>query len=108
MKIIIPELLYTGGEFKKEYAVTVDGTKIRRIGPASELKKEAEGAEILELPHQVLVPGTVNAHNHCFQSLLRGIAADRPFLEWRDRSLYHYSPAYDVGRHLYRSIVRVW
>lgn len=92
MKIIIPELLYTGGEFKKEYAVTVDGTKIRRIGSASELKKEAEGAEILELPHQVLVPGTVNAHNHCFQSLLRGIAADRPFLEWRDRSLYHYSP----------------
>lgn len=75
MKIIIPELLYTGGEFKKEYAVTVDGTKIRRIGSASELKKEAEGAEILELPHQVLVPGTVNAHNHCFQSLLRGIAA---------------------------------
>ena len=92
MKIIIPELLYTGGEFKKEYAVTVDGTKIRKIGPTSELKKEAEGAEILELPHQVLVPGTVNAHNHCFQSLLRGIAADRPFLEWRDRSLYHYSP----------------
>lgn len=39
MKIIIPELLYTGGEFKKEYAVTVDGTKIRRIGSASELKK---------------------------------------------------------------------
>lgn len=92
MKLIIPELLYTGGEFKKEYAVMIEGTKIKKIGPAAELKKEAGEAEFLELPHQVLVPGTVNAHNHCFQSLLRGIAADRPFLEWRDRSLYHYSP----------------
>lgn len=108
MKIIIPELLYTGGEFKKEYAVTVDGTKIRRIGSASELKKEAEGAEILELPHQVLVPGTVNAHNHCFQSLLRGIAADRPFLRVERPFPVSLFPAYDVGRHLHGSIVRVW
>lgn len=40
----------------------------------------------------VMLPGTVNAHNHSFQSLLRGIAADRPFLEWRDEALYKYSP----------------
>lgn len=92
MKLIIPELMYTENEIKRDYAVLVDGTKIKKVGLVSELVKEAEGAEILKLEHQVLVPGTVNAHNHCFQSLLRGIAADRPFLEWRDRSLYHYSP----------------
>ena len=92
MTLIIPELLYQNNEIKKGYAVLVDGTKIKRCGLTKELEKEAIGAEMLRLPHQVLVPGTVNAHNHCFQSLLRGIAADRPFLEWRDRSLYHYSP----------------
>lgn len=92
MKLVIPELLYTNSEIKKDYAVLVDGTKIKKVGYVQELEKEAAGAEVLRLSHQVLVPGTVNAHNHCFQSLLRGIAADRPFLEWRDRSLYHYSP----------------
>ncbi|WP_025701554.1 amidohydrolase family protein, partial [Paenibacillus forsythiae] len=40
-------------------------------------------------------PGTVNAHNHSFQSLLRGIAADRPFLEWREQALYKYTPLLD-------------
>lgn len=39
-----------------------------------------------------MVPGTVNVHNHCFQSLLRGLATDRPFLEWRDQALYRFSP----------------
>ena len=93
MKIIIPELLYTGGEFKKEYAVTVDGTKIRRIGSASELKKEAEGAEILEplLPE----PPSWN----CSRPAVSRV--ERPF----PVSLF---PAYDVGRHLHGSIVRVW
>ena len=38
------------------------------------------------------MPGTVNTHNHSFQSLLRGIGDDLPFLEWRDRALYRYSP----------------
>ena len=32
-----------------------------------------------------MLPGTVNAHNHSFQSLLRGFGDDLPFLEWRDR-----------------------
>jgi 5-methylthioadenosine/S-adenosylhomocysteine deaminase len=47
-----------------------------------------------------MVPGTVNTHNHSFQSLLRGIGDDMPFLEWRDKALYRYSPrlgAEDMG-----------
>jgi 5-methylthioadenosine/S-adenosylhomocysteine deaminase len=39
-----------------------------------------------------MVPGTVNTHNHSFQSLLRGIGDDLPFLAWRDQALYRYSP----------------
>jgi 5-methylthioadenosine/S-adenosylhomocysteine deaminase len=39
-----------------------------------------------------MLPGTVNAHNHSFQSLLRGFGDDLPFLEWRERALYRYSP----------------
>lgn len=77
---------------KRGYAVLVKGSRIDKIGPAAELEQNYPHEEVLSLSSQVLVPGTVNAHNHCFQSLLRGIAADRPFLEWRDRSLYYYSP----------------
>jgi 5-methylthioadenosine/S-adenosylhomocysteine deaminase len=56
----------------------------------------AAGAAPLALTRKALVPGTVNAHNHSFQSLLRGIGDDLPFLEWRDRALYRYSPRLDA------------
>src|SRR3569623_349673 len=52
----------------------------------------AAGAKRLDWSHRAIVPGTVNTHNHSFQSLLRGIGDDLPFLEWRDKALYKYSP----------------
>ena len=51
----------------------------------------ANASRVIFADH-TLMPGTVNAHNHSFQSLLRGIGDDLPFLEWRDRALYRYSP----------------
>ena len=39
-----------------------------------------------------MLPGTINAHNHSFQSLLRGVADDCDFFTWRDRALYGYTP----------------
>jgi 5-methylthioadenosine/S-adenosylhomocysteine deaminase len=47
---------------------------------------------VTRLAGRILVPGTINAHNHSFQSLLRGFGDDLPFLEWRDKALYRYSP----------------
>src|SRR5258707_10161782 len=50
-----------------------------------------------DLGRRAMLPGTVNAHNHSFQSLLRGFGDDLPFLEWRDRALYRFSPRLGVG-----------
>src|SRR6185436_19045673 len=52
----------------------------------------AAGARRIEWARRAMVPGTVNTHNHSFQSLLRGIGDDLPFLVWRDQALYRYSP----------------
>jgi 5-methylthioadenosine/S-adenosylhomocysteine deaminase len=53
---------------------------------------EARDARVVSYAGRAVVPGTVNAHNHSFQSLLRGFGDDLPFLAWRDRALYRYSP----------------
>jgi 5-methylthioadenosine/S-adenosylhomocysteine deaminase len=50
------------------------------------------GARYIDWSRRVMAPGTINTHNHSFQSLLRGIGDDLPFLEWRDKALYRYSP----------------
>ena len=91
-KLYAPDYIYTNNKFVKGLVLAVEGEDIAGLGTLNEWKKANPGAEIIELKNQVVLPGTVNVHNHSFQSLLRGIAADRPFLEWRDKSLYHYSP----------------
>jgi 5-methylthioadenosine/S-adenosylhomocysteine deaminase len=72
------------------------------VGSPGEIAADprAAGARRVDWSHRAMVPGTVNTHNHSFQSLLRGIGDDLPFLEWRDRALYRYSPrlsAADMG-----------
>jgi 5-methylthioadenosine/S-adenosylhomocysteine deaminase len=71
--------------------VRVEDGAIVAVGDAGTVA--AEGAERLSWAGRAIVPGGVNAHNHSFQSLLRGIGDDLPFLEWRDKALYRYSPS---------------
>src|SRR5262249_21123936 len=77
--------------------LAIDGA-IVRVGDPDEVAADprATGARRIAWPGRAMVPGTVNTHNHSFQSLLRGIGDDLPFLEWRDRALYRYSPRLDA------------
>lgn len=80
------------GQLKYDWGLAIEDEKIVAVAEQAVLERDYADYEIEKWPHLAAVPGTVNAHNHSFQSLLRGIAADRPFLEWRDESLYKYSP----------------
>lgn len=92
VQLFEPRLVYTGHAFCRDVAVLAEDGVIRRIGPCAQLRQEYSDAQTFSWPDTVLIPGTVNVHNHCFQSLLRGLAVDRPFLEWRDEALYKFSP----------------
>jgi len=91
-RLYIPEYVYVKNNFQKNMAVLVSDTFISDIGPVQSMVDKHRDAVVEVWEDMILVPGTVNAHNHSFQSLLRGIAADRPFLEWRDNALYKFSP----------------
>lgn len=87
-----PKLVYTEGQFLEHQGVFTEDGIIRKIAGIEELQQEFPEAEVTEWENMAMIPGTVNVHNHCFQSLLRGLATDRPFLEWRDEALYKFSP----------------
>lgn len=91
-KIIEPLFCFWEGKLQPDLGVVVAEGTIVAIGAAKDMERKYPQHEVIRWEELALVPGTVNAHNHSFQSLLRGIAADRPFLEWRDESLYKYSP----------------
>lgn len=81
-------------ELRGPTAILIEDGVIVQVGQPSALLAlpEARGGAVLSFAGRAVVPGTVNAHNHSFQSLLRGFGDDLPFLAWRDRALYRYSP----------------
>jgi 5-methylthioadenosine/S-adenosylhomocysteine deaminase len=73
-------------------AVYATGGAIVEVGEPAAITAKYPGARRIDWSRRAMVPGTINTHNHSFQSLLRGIGDDLEFLEWRDRALYRYSP----------------
>src|SRR5262249_34541533 len=80
------------GEARGATAIRIEDGAITEVADAL----EPRGARVVDWSGRAVVPGTVNAHNHSFQSLLRGFGDDLPFLEWRAKALYKYSPLLDA------------
>jgi hypothetical protein len=87
---LLPDLVLTESGWKSGRAVVVEGGRIDAIEPAGRLWPGDLG-----LGGKALLPGTVNAHCHTFQSLLRGLGDDLDFMGWRDRVLYPFSQKLD-------------
>ncbi|MBI3016544.1 MAG: amidohydrolase family protein, partial [Deltaproteobacteria bacterium] len=79
--------LFYQGRFQENIILEVSDGTILRIAS----KENFKGQTITNLGNVALLPGTVNTHNHSFQSLVRGFGDDKPFVEWRDRGIYQYS-----------------
>src|SRR5262244_1649652 len=91
--LLTSEVALVDGQVVPRFAVRVERGAIAACGPLSEMARPGE--PLVDLGRRAMLPGTVNAHNHSFQSLLRGFGDDLPFLAWRERALYRYSPKLD-------------
>ncbi|WP_418279905.1 5'-deoxyadenosine deaminase [Halorubrum sp. DTA98] len=61
-------------------AVVVDGARIVAVGGADDLREEYPDHDRREF--DLVAPGLVGGHVHSVQSLGRGIADDKPLLDW--------------------------
>lgn len=94
--LLLPERCFAAGAVQDDWAIRLEGGHITAAGPWATLPPstgEPPGVaeEVLRLPGRLVLPGGVNAHNHSFQSLLRGLGDDLDFMGWRDRVLYPFS-----------------
>jgi 5-methylthioadenosine/S-adenosylhomocysteine deaminase len=92
-RVLVADQTLVDGRFVPDLAVTVADGVVEAVGPTTEVPA---GTQTERLAGRLLVPGTLNAHNHSFQSMLRGIADDCDFFTWRDRALYGYTPHMDA------------
>jgi 5-methylthioadenosine/S-adenosylhomocysteine deaminase len=94
--LLTSDVALVDGAVRPRFALRVVDGAIAAAGDRDELARAAPDEPVVDLGRRALLPGTVNAHNHSFQSLLRGFGDDLPFLEWRDRALYRFSPRLGV------------
>jgi 5-methylthioadenosine/S-adenosylhomocysteine deaminase len=92
MRAITASKVRRGDRFVPDLAVVVDGDSIATVVPRAALPDDVP---VEDWGHVALVPGTVSAHGHAFQNLLKGFGDDRPFSEWRDEVLYPFSRRLD-------------
>lgn len=46
-----------------------------------------QAREVIDAQGMVALPGFINTHVHCFQSLLKGLGADLPLIQWLNSSV---------------------
>lgn len=98
MTVLVPEAILVGTEVHRGVAVELDGDRIARFGPVSEL---ATGPDSQSLPGRLLVAGFQNVHSHAFQRDIRGVvehvsklAPEDDFWTWRE-AMYGAAMALD-------------
>ena len=96
MRIFKAPYIYSRGEFLENYVIIEDQGIIQNIIPISQFKKKFPNEKaIIVYEDLILLPGTVNTHNHSFQSLVRGFSDDLKFNQWRDQGIYKFSKLLD-------------
>lgn len=68
------------GTVIRDGAVAVEGGRIARIGPATEVGRAA--AEVVDAAGMLLMPGLVDMHCHAGDCLFRGLVEDLPLEPW--------------------------
>jgi 5-methylthioadenosine/S-adenosylhomocysteine deaminase len=66
----------------RDHALAVSGRRIADILPTAAALAKYPSATVETFDNHALIPGFVNAHTHAAMSLMRGIADDRPLMEW--------------------------
>lgn len=71
-----------------DHAVAIRSGRIVEILPSAAAGARYRAAEVLDLPTHAVIPGFVNAHTHAAMSLFRGLADDRPLMDWLQNHIW--------------------
>jgi 5-methylthioadenosine/S-adenosylhomocysteine deaminase len=70
------------GAVLERHSVAVKDGEIIAIGPSADIGSAYEADRRVPLDEHVLVPGFVNLHTHAAMTLMRGLADDKPLMDW--------------------------
>jgi 5-methylthioadenosine/S-adenosylhomocysteine deaminase len=76
------------GQVLADHSIVVSGGCIRDLLPSSAARSRYRGAAHTHLGEHVLIPGLVNLHTHAAMALMRGLADDRPLMDWLNNYIW--------------------
>ena len=63
--------------------VLIEGDRIAEVGPGEPTPATIDAADrVIDATGSAVMPGMTNAHTHLFQTFFRGLADDKPLLDW--------------------------
>ena len=72
----------------------IEGDRIAGIGAGKDPDPlRTQAGSILDASHMAVMPGMVNAHTHLFQTFIRGLADDKPLLDWLKAAIWPVAQA---------------
>lgn len=95
MTIVETDLLFDGERWLRHHGFVMQGGVILGTGMPTELQERFPDHDLEDWGDVAVLPGTIDAHAHSFQVLLRGFGDDMTFMHWRDRVLYPFSERLD-------------
>jgi len=69
-------------------AVYIEGATIQDVGPSAELERRCEAGISIDLSGCIVTPGLINAHNHLYEIMSRGLAKDFGTEGWLAKAIY--------------------
>ena len=70
--------------------ILIEGGRIAEVAP----EIRADGAEVIDASHRIVLPGLVDTHRHVWQTALRGIAADWTLKQYMREIRFRRAPIY--------------
>jgi 5-methylthioadenosine/S-adenosylhomocysteine deaminase len=70
------------GVVLEAHSVAVRAGRVAAVLPTAQVARAFAPARHVTLDRHILIPGLVNLHTHAAMTLMRGLADDRPLMEW--------------------------
>ncbi len=81
-------LVQDAGHYLRGAALYIEDGVIRAVGPSAELEARQQADVSIDLSGCIVTPGLVNAHNHLYEIMSRGLGKDFGTEGWLAKSIY--------------------
>ena len=83
----------------------IEDGHIREVGPSSEIRQRYQADESIDLAGCIVTPGLINAHNHIYEVMSRGLGKDFGTEDWLAKVIYPIDAAMTGDDYFYGALV---